>query len=419
MQSINYLKVDPSNFVFFNFAGPKKLLQISQSFWKMTKAGPETDYESIFSLRVNDITLRELLLFQSLYVCGTQTDILNMVKDQPDPRVFFKTFLELDGTNMVTILSFDSRAMKVLLDEEMSHYFTPEYPLFYKSKIQKTDNKDKFFYRSAIDMAIENNQLTAAACIIHYITEFQNNYVSSYLFQNNLIKLMDRKVKLEELLNSDVFIYQFDFDEWPSTHEDDNTYIRAYNGSLFEIRSQYRNIFTEPRFELPDENLAQEVSSTKMYKISYKLNILQFVNEYIEQPDPEKPLQKQKFVNKHISLMDHCTESPELNLFISNALVHVLDFKWKEYAVKFHSIGCLMHFCYMGLLFVYIYEVYIKYNLEYKLLMDIVLCCGLLYPLFYEFYQLKRYGARVYFTDLNNFNDAAYVFAGITNLFSQ
>lgn len=63
IESINYLKVDPSNFVFFNFAGPKKLLQINQSFWKKTKAGPETDYENIFTLRINDITLRELLLF--------------------------------------------------------------------------------------------------------------------------------------------------------------------------------------------------------------------------------------------------------------------------------------------------------------------------------------------------------------------
>lgn len=51
--------------------------------------------------------------------------------------------------------------------------------------------------------------------------------------------------------------------------------------------------------------------------------------------------------------------------------------------------------------------------------MDMVLCCGLIYPLLYEFYQLKRYGPRNYFGDFNNFNDAAYVFAGIVNLFSQ
>jgi hypothetical protein len=34
IESINYLKVDPENFVFFDFAGPKKLLKIEQQFWK-------------------------------------------------------------------------------------------------------------------------------------------------------------------------------------------------------------------------------------------------------------------------------------------------------------------------------------------------------------------------------------------------
>lgn len=143
------------------------------------------------------------------------------------------------------------------------------------------------------------------------------------------------------------------------------------------------------------------------------------MNEFIEAPSPDDPPNgKPKFVNKHVSLMDHCTVSNEINIFITNALVDVLDFKWKEYAVKFHSIGCLMHFCYMGLLFVYIYEVYIRYNMENKLLMDMILTCGLLYPLFYEIYQVKRYGPKQYFSDFNNFNDAAYVFAGIANLFS-
>lgn len=108
-------------------------------------------------MRVHDITLRELLFFQSLYVCATQTDILNLVKGQDNPKIFYKTFLELDGTNMVSILSFDSRCIKDLLGEENKDWFSPEYPLFYKNKIQKINNKEKFFYRSAIDMALESN----------------------------------------------------------------------------------------------------------------------------------------------------------------------------------------------------------------------------------------------------------------------
>ena len=122
-------------------------------------------------MKVYDITLRELLFFQSLYVCATQTDILNLCKSQLNPKIFFKTFLELDGTNMVSILSFDSRIIKELTDEGNSDYFSPEYPLFYKNKIQKSDNKEKFFYRSAIDMALIANQFSACASIIRYIVK--------------------------------------------------------------------------------------------------------------------------------------------------------------------------------------------------------------------------------------------------------
>lgn len=117
--------MDPKNFIHFDFAGPNKKLRIVQQFKREGKNGKETAYEDIFSLRIHDITLRELLFFQSLYVCATQTDILNLVKSQYNPMIFYKTFLELDGTNMVSILAFDSRCMQALLREENLKYFTP------------------------------------------------------------------------------------------------------------------------------------------------------------------------------------------------------------------------------------------------------------------------------------------------------
>ena len=76
---------------------------------------------------------------------------------QADPTIFFKSFLELDGTNMVSILSFDSRSMKAILDEKHEEYFDTRYPLFYKNRIPKTNNRDKYFYRSAIDSALRTN----------------------------------------------------------------------------------------------------------------------------------------------------------------------------------------------------------------------------------------------------------------------
>lgn len=95
--------------------------------------------------------------------------------------------MELDGTNIVSILAFDSRSMQYILDDEkFEKFFDKEYPLFYKNKIQKTNNKDKYFYRSAIDNALKNNQVSAIATMITYIVKYQNNYVSSFLFVQNI-----------------------------------------------------------------------------------------------------------------------------------------------------------------------------------------------------------------------------------------
>ena len=100
------------------------------------------------------------MLFQSLYVCKTQSDIVGLVNNQPNPTVFYKSFLEFDGANMVSILSFDGRSMQFLLGDQFSKYFDKDFPIFYKNKIQKGKMKNKeveYFYRNAIDNALRNN----------------------------------------------------------------------------------------------------------------------------------------------------------------------------------------------------------------------------------------------------------------------
>ena len=77
----------------------------------------------VYKIKIHEITLRELLLLQSLYVASTSSDIVDLVRAQPKPLVFFKSFLEFDGANVVSILSFDSRAMRHLLQDEHKEYF--------------------------------------------------------------------------------------------------------------------------------------------------------------------------------------------------------------------------------------------------------------------------------------------------------
>jgi hypothetical protein len=82
------------------------------------------------------------------------------------------------------------------------------------------------------------------------------------------------------LLESEVFCFQFDFDEWPSTHIDAETYIRPYNGSIFDIRSNYRNIFYEENFREQGEHEVQ-VDTSRVFKIKYTINTLSQLSEYV------------------------------------------------------------------------------------------------------------------------------------------
>lgn len=59
------------------------------------------------------------------------------------------------------------------------------------------------------------------------------------MLQRILPDLIVRGATLTNLLNSKVFMFEYDFDEWPSVHTNNKEYIRAYNENIFNIRSHY------------------------------------------------------------------------------------------------------------------------------------------------------------------------------------
>jgi hypothetical protein len=110
---------------------------------------------------------------------------------QPNPSVFFKSFLEFDASNLVSLLSFDSRAMKHLLQDDFSNYFDPKYPLIYKNKFLKSNGrKSSYYYKNAIEQSINNNQVFAAELLRDYIVKYQNNVMSSFLLGKCLTRLI-------------------------------------------------------------------------------------------------------------------------------------------------------------------------------------------------------------------------------------
>lgn len=365
LESCNFLKVHKDNYLLFECAKTnQRVVSIQQEYIKGEGAnGEEAGFWNLYNVKLHEITLRELLLFQSLYVCRTLSEIVDIVNDQPKPAVFYKSFLELDGANMVSVLSFDSRSMGYLLSDDFKDYFSYKYPLFYRNKIQKGPATDrKFFYRSAIDSALRNNQVRAVQIIIEYIVKYQNIFVSSFLFNRNFPALIEKGIEVKPLLDSMVFCFDFDLDEWPSTHNNPDEFIRPFNENLFMIRKHYRTVFPEEEFTPLDDIKSQDqkLDSSKVYKIKYQLNMLPSIGAHIhKEVDPYTKKIVSELANDDVNLLALCAESDEIDMFESESLQDLIAFKWDSFGWSFHFFGCVIHLLYIIILFLYTDFVYI------------------------------------------------------------
>ena len=73
-------------------------------------------------------------------------------------------------------------------------------------------------------------------------------------------------------MQSKIFCHQLDFDEWPSTHPDPEKYLKGYNGSYFDLRSKYSEIFNiVDQYQNEDQDFDATIvkEDVKVYKISY------------------------------------------------------------------------------------------------------------------------------------------------------
>lgn len=167
----------------------KREIWIRQEYEIIGSSENESEFYDIFKVKIHYATLKELLMFKSIYVCRNQIDIINVILDQPDPTIFFKSFLQFDLGNLMQLFSFEGDAYKYLLNDKFQRFFTPEYPLFYKNKFKRVGSSQSFF-RNAIDKGIEMNQFESVELALKYITKYQNNFYSSFLFAKNLHLIM-------------------------------------------------------------------------------------------------------------------------------------------------------------------------------------------------------------------------------------
>jgi len=175
--------------------------------------------------------------------------------------------------------------------------------------------------------------------IISYIIKYQNNYISSYLFLKNFPILLSKGIPVEDLIKSKIFSVTFDFNDWPTNHTNLENCIRPYNGSFFEIRYKYRDIFFEDSFKEVEAfkcNHDGKIDSRKIYKIKYSVNLLPQIGQCMNE--------KGEFINEDIPLMELCSNAEELEVFESEALMQLIHYKWNKFGKNHHLIGCIMHF---------------------------------------------------------------------------
>lgn len=216
--------------------------------------------------------------------------------------MFTKTFLDFGKKNLVHILAFDGNSIMALLHERHAEKYTSDYPLIYMVSSDEDAGHTHFsenVKQSAFDVALKNNQVSAIKSMIKWVLKHQNSYVYSYLFRQNLVDLMEIGIEISDILDSDIFCYQFDFVEWPTTHTNCEKQIRAYNGTIFNLRTNYERLFSD----IEDDkggiySLFQE--RNKLYKIKYTINIMPSVES--------------------TSLMDQCGKTSELDIFSSRSL---------------------------------------------------------------------------------------------------
>lgn len=64
---------------------------------------------------------------------------------------------------------------------------------------------------------------------------------------------MSKGITVSHLLKSNVFCVGFDYDDWPSSHFNDASCLRPYDGSFFNLRYKYKELFPEEQYSSLDE----------------------------------------------------------------------------------------------------------------------------------------------------------------------
>jgi hypothetical protein len=110
-------------------------------------------------------------------------------------------------------------------------------------------------------------------------------------------------------MDSNIFFYEFAYEKWPNMHFDDSDAIELYNGSIFNMRNEYNNVFEQFG---TNEELNEKIHERilKLHKIKYSLNLIPSISEGQD------------------SLMNALGETEEIQILSCKVIRDLLEFRW-------------------------------------------------------------------------------------------
>ena len=66
--------------------------------------------------------------------------------------------------------------------------------------------------------------------------------------------------------------------------------MRPYNNSIYSIRQHYKTVFPEEEFDELSDKPGEEISSEKIFKIRYYINLLSMVGQHVTFVDDQKTI---------------------------------------------------------------------------------------------------------------------------------
>jgi hypothetical protein len=96
LPSCDYLKIDPSNMLSFERPKQGSNNRTVKILMQQMDQDGNTYYDNIYQVNIDEMDIRELMVIQSIFMCDSALEIVQLIKLQPNAELFQRSFMELD-----------------------------------------------------------------------------------------------------------------------------------------------------------------------------------------------------------------------------------------------------------------------------------------------------------------------------------